>query len=104
MFCILLLNRREIIKLYLVQQQVATISEGEMIDRAKHKHIVVFTFAFALFAVVPLTLMYVLTNVADTLSIQSDALHALLTISPMMSCVAGIAIAMLHVCRHPEIL
>ena len=75
-----------------------------MIDRTKFKHIVVFTFAFALFAVVPLALMYVLTNVVDTLSIQSDTLRALLTISPLASSAAGIAIAMLYVCRHTELL
>lgn len=75
-----------------------------MTDRTKRKHIAVFTFAFALFAVVPLTLMHIMTNVVGTLSIQSDALRALLTISPMMSCIAGIAIAALHVCKHPELL
>lgn len=79
-------------------------SRRVMTDRTKLKHIVVFSFALALFAVVPMTLMYVLTNVVGTLSIQSDTLRALLTISPLASSVAGIAIAMLYVCKHPELL
>jgi hypothetical protein len=75
-----------------------------MPSRTKLKHIFVFAFAFALLGIVPMTLMHVLTNAIDTMLIQSDAVRALLIISPMMSCMAGIAIAVLYVVKHPELL
>ncbi|MFY0670164.1 MAG: hypothetical protein JXQ95_19185 [Alteromonas stellipolaris] len=75
-----------------------------MIDRTKLKHIVVFTFAFVTFGFVPIFLMHVLTNVFDIMSVQNDTARALLMISPMACCMAGIAIAMLYVAKHPELL
>ncbi len=75
-----------------------------MPSKTKLKHIFVFAFAFALLGIVPIFLMHVLTNVFDTSLIKSDALRALLIISPMMSCMAGIAIAVLYVVKHPELL
>lgn len=75
-----------------------------MIDKTKLKHIVVFICAFALLSIVPLALIHLMTNIIDTTLIQNDAVLALMITSPMASCVGGIAIAMLYVCRHPEIL
>ena len=75
-----------------------------MTSRTKLKHIAVFALAFALLGIVPVTLMHALTNVFDTTLIQSDELRALLMISPMVGCMAGLALALFWVCRHPEIL
>ncbi|VEL95966.1 hypothetical protein ALT761_00925 [Alteromonas sp. 76-1] len=77
-----------------------------MPSKTKLKHIFVFAFAFAfaLLGIVPIFLMHALTNVFDTSLIKSDALRALLTISPMASCVAGITLAMLYIAKHPELL
>lgn len=75
-----------------------------MPSRTKLKHIFVFAVALALFGVFPMALMHVLTNVIDITLIKSDALYALLIISPMACCTAGIAIATLHVAKHPELL
>ena len=75
-----------------------------MPDRTTLKHIAVFTLALAMLSVVPLSLMHIMTNVIDTTLIQSDVVRALLIISPMMSCVGGIALAMLYVLKNPELL
>lgn len=75
-----------------------------MIDKTKLKHIVVFTFAFVMFGFVPIFLMHVLTNVFDIMLVNNDTARALLMISPMACCMAGLALALFYVCRHPELL
>ena len=75
-----------------------------MPSRTKLKHIFVFAVALALFGVFPVALMHVLTNVIDITLIKSDALRAMLIISPMMCCMAGLSLAFLWVYQHPEIL
>lgn len=75
-----------------------------MLSRTRLKHIFVFSVALALFGVVPITLIHIMTNVVDTTLIHSDAVRALLMLSPLFAMMSGVVIAAAWVCRHPELL